>query len=420
MSGEPPPETGIVVALMGARQHYAVPRVLESAGLLRRLFVDSCAVKGFPRLLGALPRALQPRPLQRLLGRVPEGVPPERIRAFNLFGLEYARRQARARGALERTRASLWAGRRFCELTRAALGNELDAALYVVHLAGLELLLHARRHGRHAVYEQTIAPHAVSHPLLNEERARHPSWGEAPEPGEVAELIIEREQREWEHATLIVCGSEFVREGIAGCGGPAGRCAVVPYGTDPRFAAALRPRPHGGPLRVLTVGEVGLRKGSPYVLAAAQRLGDAARFRMVGAVQASLEARGELEQRVELCGAVPRHEMLDHYAWADVLLLPSLCEGSAGVTYEALAAGLPVVATPNTGSLVRDGEDGYLVPIRDADTIAERLERLARSPDLHRELCANARARLHEVTFPGYGERLVARLSAHLRERLAG
>ena len=111
----------------------------------------------------------------------------------------------------------------------------------------------SRRNGRHAVYEQTIVPHAVSHALLAEERGRHPAWVESAEPeadDEAARLIVDREQEEWENATLILCGSEFVRDGIASCGGPAERCAVVPYGTDPRFAEAVRPRPHGGPLRV--------------------------------------------------------------------------------------------------------------------------------------------------------------------------
>ena len=62
--------------------------------------------------------------------------------------------------------------------------------------------------------------------------------------------------------------------------------------------------------------------------------------------------------------------MADLYAWADVFLLPFICEGSAMVTYEALSWGLPVITTHNAGSIVRDTVDGWLVPYRDSEAIA--------------------------------------------------
>src|SRR5208283_380502 len=109
------------------------------------------------------------------------------------------------------------------------------------------------------------------------------------------------------------------------------------------------------PLRVLTVGTVGLRKGSPYVLEAAKQLTGKAVFRMVGGIGVTREAETQLREHLELTGAVSRNEIAKHFEWADVFLLPSICEGSATVTYEALAHGLPVICTPNTGSVVRDG-----------------------------------------------------------------
>ena len=103
--------------------------------------------------------------------------------------------------------------------------------------------------------------------------------------------------------------------------------------------------------------------------------------------------------------------MSEHYSWADVFLLPSLCEGSATVIYEALAHGLPVICTPNTGSVVRDGMDGFIVPIRDAATTAARLEQLAGDRELRTWMGANARQRASEFTVAAYGRRLLAALS---------
>src|SRR6202030_2558360 len=107
------------------------------------------------------------------------------------------------------------------------------------------------------------------------------------------------------------------------------------------------------------------------------RLRGRAEFRLVGLSHVSTTALAELRSVVQLVGAVPRSEILAHYAWADVFLLPSICEGSATATYEALAAGLPVVCTPNTGSVVRHGREGFVVPVRDVEALVAALEQLA-------------------------------------------
>jgi glycosyltransferase involved in cell wall biosynthesis len=124
----------------------------------------------------------------------------------------------------------------------------------------------------------------------------------------------------------------------------------------------------------------------------------------------SSAASANASSHVQLLGAVPRNEISQHYSWADVFLLPSICEGSATVTYEALAHGLPVICTPNTGSVVRDGLDGFLVPARDVDAIVDRLERLRANPELRSEMSINARARSAEFTVAAYGRRLLAAL----------
>src|SRR5690349_4213317 len=95
--------------------HYAVPRSLHQGGRLDRLFTDICAVVGWPRYLELVPRALQPSAMKRLVGRVPEGIPPGLITTFPSLGLEYAIRQQFAKTPTQRTRAYLWANKVFCE-----------------------------------------------------------------------------------------------------------------------------------------------------------------------------------------------------------------------------------------------------------------------------------------------------------------
>ncbi len=400
----------VIVAQLGARRHYAIPRMLHEAGMLERFFTDICAVNGWSRLAQYLPSRLQPSGLKRLLGRAPKGVPPEKITAFKSFGWEYYQRQRRARTRSEITAAHLWAGQEFCNrILKQGFGQA--TCVYMFNGSGLELLRAAKTQGLRTIMEQTIAPLRIERQLLREEHQAFPDWEPPPLPDDgFSDQFAEREQAEWGLADVILCGSEFVREGIAACGGPLERCAVVPYGVDVRFSPIERSQ-HAGPLRVLTVGALGLRKGSPHVLEAARRLKGKAEFRMVGSVQVLPQAESQLRQHVQLTGPVPRTELLAHYAWADVFLLPSLCEGSATVVYEALATGLPVICTPNTGSIVRDGVDGFIVPIRDAEAIASCVERLAGDASLLEQARGGAVGDLHRISLGRYRIDLVQALN---------
>ncbi|MEA5620804.1 glycosyltransferase family 4 protein [Cronbergia sp. UHCC 0137] len=395
-----------LVALLGARMHYAVPRILHQAGLLEHLYTDICAIKGWTKILHTIPQYLQPSSIKRLLGRIPEGIPSERITAFNRFGFDYAQKLRQARSSSETTQAFLWAGQNFCKLILEQ-GLVKASGIYTFNTAGLEILQNARKQGLMTVTEQTIAPKAIEYQLLQEEYQAFPDWESPLEADPFLLELSAREQKEWSTADIVLCGSEFVRDGIIACGESSQKCQILPYGVDWRF---LLPEhlPHNGQLRVLTIGAIGLRKGSPYILAAAQKLKGLATFRMVGSLGGiQPEIKSILASHVELTGSVPRSEILNHYAWADVFLLPSICEGSATVIYEALAAGLPVICTPNTGSVVRDGIEGFIVPIRNHKAIADKLELLAINPDLRREMSKNAGQKAKEFTLDSYKQRLL-------------
>jgi glycosyltransferase involved in cell wall biosynthesis len=396
-----------VVAGPGARMHYAIPRMLNEAGMLAHFYTDICANVGWPRFAGLIPESRRPLPLRRLLGRLPEGIPVDRITTFPGFALQYWGRERRSRSVAETNEVYLWAGRRFCSLV-ARRGFKNATGVYVFESAGLEILKEAKRLGLSTVTEQSIAPREITFRILGEECHRFPGW-ETPIPTDAAlSVLIDREREEWSLSDVILCGSEFVAAGIGECGGPRSRAIVVPYGVDARFAAAASRVRRGAQLRVLTVGEVGLRKGSQYVLEAAKKLGPAAEFRMVGQSRLPEEPLRLLSRHVQLLGPIPRAEMQKQYEWADVFLLPSLCEGSATVTYEALSAGLPVICTFNTGSVVTDGVEGYIVPIRDADAIVEKLLQLANQAALLSEISGNAMARAKQFSLSAYRNRLLS------------
>jgi hypothetical protein len=395
--------------------HYAVPRQLCARGLLERFCVDICAMKGWPRLLRLAPHGALPRAAVRLSMRVPEGVPTRLITAFTRFGLAYQRRRERATSATEMTRTHLWAGETFCALVNGA-GLQKHTSLYCYNSAGLECLKAWKREGQFTVLEQTSAPREIEERILLREEARFPGWEEKLEVDGPAREFAAREKEEWKWADLVVCGSEFVRECVIAAGGPGERCIVVPYGVGmEKNESVRRAELAGRKLRVLTVGAVGLQKGSPYVLQAAKALAGRVDFRMVGPVRALSERQSELRRHIEIAGVVPRDWMGAHYQWADVFLLPSLCEGSATVTYEALSAGLPVITTRSTGSVIEHAVNGFIVGEGDADAIVEKIEFFLQEPRRLAEFSAAASGSAHISSETAYAERLVVALGAGRR-----
>jgi glycosyltransferase involved in cell wall biosynthesis len=158
------------------------------------------------------------------------------------------------------------------------------------------------------------------------------------------------------------------------------------------------------------VGQAGLRKGIGYVVETARLVDRAAEFRWVGSVDLLPDARRHVEQYVQLTGAVPRNQILPHFEWADVFFLPSVCEGSAVVTYEALISGLPVIATPNTGSIVTEGVNGFIVPTRDTQAMADRLRRLHLDRGMLSKMQEAARRTWEIASLESYERRLLRAL----------
>jgi glycosyltransferase involved in cell wall biosynthesis len=113
-------------------------------------------------------------------------------------------------------------------------------------------------------------------------------------------------------------------------------------------------------------------------------------------------------------GSYRRIETVQHdrlaalYRESDCLCLPSLAEGSALVTYEAMASGLPCVVTRSAGSLVEHGTTGLVVPICSPDALAEALVALADDPHRASEMGRRARIVACDHDVRSYGQRLVA------------
>jgi len=105
------------------------------------------------------------------------------------------------------------------------------------------------------------------------------------------------------------------------------------------------------------------------------------------------------------------------------LVQPSLSEGLSYVVLEALSHGVPVIATPSTGcgEVLRDGQEGFIIPPRDPDAIVERIQFLHGNRDELERMSRNAwKATESTWTWEHYGERLVETYRAFLRKARPG
>lgn len=211
---------------------------------------------------------------------------------------------------------------------------------------------------------------------------------------------------------LFLSPSGYVTENLRTWGIDAQQIREVPFGVD---TDAFRPRAEKPqrPLRFAFVGAVNERKGVPTLLRVWRRL---------ELPQAELHLYGTVKPEVEpwLSGAVGVHahgrtSVADKLPYNHVFVFPSTREGSSKAVYEALACGLPVVTTPNAGSVVRHEVDGLIIPPDDEDALADALRRLYEDHSLRREMARQARIRAEEYPWERYA-RAVWRTYAELKQ----
>lgn len=195
---------------------------------------------------------------------------------------------------------------------------------------------------------------------------------------QVSTLDIEREEAGYALADYVLVPSSFAADSFRAKGFPARRLRMNPLGVDlahfrPRPDA--RPRDPAAPLRIVNAGALTHQKGIHYLIDAACIL-DSRRFEFAHIGFRGRKPPFAVPSNFLIRPRVLQSKLIDHYHQADVFVLPTIQDGFPVVIPQAMAAGLPVITTPNGSGpdLIRDGDNGFIVPIRDARAIAERLE----------------------------------------------
>jgi glycosyltransferase involved in cell wall biosynthesis len=397
-----------IVAQIGARQHYAVARAMHQRDRLHQLYTDAWCARG-RTLLQALPD-----PVRSLANRYHPALPRHLVTAFTAQAIKDRLRWRLLRPNSDHARYQhhVEVGRTFASNIVADLRRTIDDpgdyVFFGYDTGCYEVLDWFEGTDGFTILDQ-IDPGRVEKQIVLEENERWPGWAEY-----VPVLHpphYERIEAEWELASVVMVNSEWSRQALVQQGVPEDKIEIIPIAYEPQIDLSpedLQTSSDRDDFRVLWLGTVILRKGIPYLLKAAEQLqGSGVQVDVVGPIGITEDAVRSAPGNVTFHGSVPRDEVSRWYRRADVFVLPTLSDGFAITQLEAMAHGLPVIATPNCGRVVDHGENGLVVPTRDADRLAEAISTLASDRSRLREMRRKALASLAPYRLSRVGDQLI-------------
>jgi glycosyltransferase involved in cell wall biosynthesis len=266
----------------------------------------------------------------------------------------------------------------------------------------------AKELGIRRLFDLPIGYWRVSRKLALEEAELQPGWSGTLNALADSQQKLERKDLEISLADTIFVASSFTRRTLEAypgwLNGAAKKVVVLAYGA-PEPIAQERPLTSAGtPLKVIYVGSLAQRKGISYLAEAMRMVGSAATLTVVGRKVGSSDALDRFCAAHRWIESLPHAEILEEMRRHDVLVFPSLFEGFGLVIGEAMSRGLPVITTAHTGGpdILRDGQDGFIVPIRDPEAIAARLLELHRDRELLRMMSESARELAGQLSWQSY------------------
>lgn len=292
-------------------------------------------------------------------------------------------------------------------VARGLENNSQLKAVYGYDSGALETFRAAGAHGLKCIYEHPIVYWRESRRYQQEEAELNPEWKPTLGAIQDSEEKLARKDAELALADVVIVPSTFSKNSLNQAPGFKASVQVVPYGLPTASQAPAENR--GGKLRVLFVGALSQAKGLKYLLDAAAKLERQIDLTLVGKRVSSVIPTQAVLDKHRWIPSLAYDELLREMSRHDVLVLPSLHEGFGLVLGEAMAQGLVVIATAHSAApdLIDNGIDGFIIPIRSADAIIEKLELLLREPARLREMKQAAHGKAEAHSWETYRRALV-------------
>lgn len=398
-----------VCAFRGRRDSYQVPLALAEKGLLDQFITDVYSRRWVRSISGAAPLRIG----ERVRRRVMAGIPVERVRC--LWGVTFLESVLNAIG-IEPASIFTVLDQSYSRVA-ARRAKKARASLLLYSPYAWPAFARQYEHDMVKVLFQYHPHPDLEKNALREDTRRYPKLFGL-EPGSDVlprgQIATRGDKTAWRYADLILCASSFTKKSLMMVGADPNLCRVVPYGIDKPRASVGRSMPGG--FECLFVGSGVQRKGLHHLLWAwrAASLPDESRLTIVSR---SLDERLEPlilgTPRVKLLRGLRQAELDDAFSRSTLFVMPSLIEGFGQVYLEALAHGVPVLGTPNSGLPDLGGSDEgvFVVPAGDIEGLTRKLERLANELPADRGIRQAARSLALRFSWHRFRERLVSELN---------
>jgi len=233
-------------------------------------------------------------------------------------------------------------------------------------------------------YEIASAYWRAAVTIFREEAELNPEWAVTIGALNYSQDKLNRKDEEIALADKIIVASNFTATNLALGKFLNKSVSIIPYGSPVPVSDINFVKNNSRKLRVLFVGGLTQGKGLSYLFGAKHLLKDKISLTVIGRRNRECPP---LDRQLDTCRyipSLPHNEVLKQMRSHDVLVFPSLWDGFGLVILEAMSQGIPVIASTNTGGpdVITEGEDGYIVPIRSSEAIAEKLELLANDREL--------------------------------------
>jgi glycosyltransferase involved in cell wall biosynthesis len=279
----------------------------------------------------------------------------------------------------------------------------LPNMVYAYEGGALQSFRAAKKQGITTVYEQPSGYWHWEGKFFAEEAERNPEFASLLPALKEPSGHLEWKEEELRLTDYVFVPSDHVRQTLREVVSEE-KIRVICYGAPPVREVKTVSLNANRPLRVIFAGSLIQRKGISYLLDAVRMLGSQVDLTLVGRRFAPHPRVDEACNRYRWIETLSHSKMLEMMQESDVLVLPSLTDAFGLVVTEALACGLPVIVTPNTGAseIINNGREGFVVPICRADAIAESLETLHRDRELLAEMSRQAQATAAKNSWGNY------------------
>lgn len=231
--------------------------------------------------------------------------------------------------------------------------------------------------------------------IINEEYAR---WGIKPK-NRITPSVINRELEEYADCSYLYTPSTYAAKTYVEKGVPKEKIISFPLSAENiEGGPANAQKEKGSKFKVMYVGAISLEKGVQYLLEA-MRLVRASHPRaelvLIGSLADEFKPfLKKYQNSFDYRGVVPHHEIGRYYNEASVFVFPSIDDGFGQVILEAMSFGLPVIATTNCAGpdIINDGKNGFIVPVRDPQSIAAKISQLYENQVSLEEMARQAKA----------------------------